>query len=539
MTSTSYSRPYLNGKKLNKIEQNKASKDGLEVGEEINKFAEIGWENIDKTDRELRLKWYGLFWRPKTPGKFMLRLRVPNGILNTKQIEIIASIVNRYGENGSCDITTRQNIQLRGILISDFPDILERLHSCGLYTTQSGFDNPRNVTGNPLAGIDPKEIIDTRKYTAILNDFLTNKNNGNQEFSNLPRKWNTAVAGSKDNFLLHNDIIFHPVEKEGILGFGVWIGGILSSQMNEYAVPLNAWINENEICRMTSIIISLWRDNGERDKRPKGRFRFFLNQIGIEKFRGMVEEKYGELLHDPGSHFDIQPRSFFGVHPQKQMGLNFAGLHIPVGRLTGEDLLDIAKISSTYGNCEIRLTEDQNLIITGIKDEKLEEFKADSLLTKFPLSPTPIASGTVACTGNTYCSFALTNTKDQAQKIAKELDAEIELSNEIKIHWTGCPNSCGQAYMGAIGLTGTKAKDANGKMVEAFDISIGGAQGPDKKLGNLLHKGIPTEELKPLLKTLLIENFSAKSKHHQVRKREIIGKLINKLSIFLKGSYKT
>ena len=539
MTSTSYSRSYLNDKKLNKIEQNKALKDGLDIGKEINKFAEIGWENIDKVDRELRLKWYGLFWRPKTPGKFMLRLRVPNGILNTKQIQAIASIVNRYGDDGSCDITTRQNIQVRGILISDFPDILKRLKECNLYTTQSGFDNPRNVTGNALAGIDPHEIIDTRKYTNILNNFLTDGNQGNKEFSNLPRKWNTAVAGSKDNFLLHNDIVFHPIKREGLLGFGVWIGGILSSQMNEYAIPLNAWIHEKDICKITSIIISIWRDQGERDKRPKGRFRFFLNQIGIENFRKMVEDRYGELLADPGSEFNIKPRSIFGIHSQKQENLNYAGLHIPVGKLSGEDLLDIATISSTYGNSEIRLTEDQNLIISGIKNEKIKEFKTNILLNKFSLNPTPLTSGTVACTGNTYCSFALTNTKDQAHKIAKELDSEIVLPNEVKIHWTGCPNSCGQAYMGAIGLTGTKSKNKNGKMVEAYDISVGGKQGPYKKLGKLIHKGIPTEELKPFLKKLLIEDFSAKPKIFKSSKGKIFSKLFFNLRDFLKGSYET
>ena len=163
-------------------------------------------------------------------------------ILDAQQTRVIASIVERYGDDGSCDITTRQNLQLRGVLISDLPEILKRLKDVGLNSLQSGFDNPRNVTGNPLAGIDPKEIIDTRPFTIELQNFLTNNGEGNYEFSNLPRKWNTAVAGAKDNFLLHNDIIFHPVEKNGELGFGVWIGGILSSQMNSYAIPLNAWI---------------------------------------------------------------------------------------------------------------------------------------------------------------------------------------------------------------------------------------------------------------------------------------------------------
>ena len=357
MTISSVSRPYLDGKKLNKIEQNKAAKDGLLVGSEIEKFAELGWEQVDETDLQLRLKWYGMFWRPKTPGKFMLRLRVPNAALTADQLRVIGSIVERYGENGSCDITTRQNLELRGVLLDDLPEILKRLKEAGLSTIQSGFDNPRNVTGNPIAGIDPYEIVDTRPYTQELQNHLTNNSEGNPEYSNLPRKWNTAVAGAKDNFLLHNDIVFHPVERDGVMGFGVWIGGVLSSQINAYAIPLNAWVKPEEICKMTDAVIRLWRDNGERDKRPKGRFRFYLDQVGLDEFRKKVEVLFGPLVSDPGSFFDSSPRSHYGIHPQKQEGFSYAGLHVPVGRLKAADLQDLATASLNYGIGEVRLTE--------------------------------------------------------------------------------------------------------------------------------------------------------------------------------------
>ncbi len=527
-------KSYLENKKLNKVERNKAEKDGLLVGKQIEEFAKIGWEKMDKTDLELRLKWYGFFWRPKTPGKFMLRLRIPNGILTAKQLRIIASIVARYDENGSCDITTRQNLQLRGILINDLPEILKRIKESGLETIQSGFDNPRNVTGNPLAGIDPYEIIDTRPYTLKLDKFLTNEGKGNSEFSNLPRKWNTAVAGSADNFLLHNDIIFHPIKKGSQLGFGVWVGGILSSQLNDYAVPLNIWIKKNDICNLTGIIISIWRDNGEREKRHKGRFRYYLNEIGISEFRNLVEQRFGPLENDPGSSFSEKPRSIFGIHPQKQRDLHYAGIHVPVGRLSSEDLQDIATTSITFGSGEVRLTEDQNIIIIDIEKGKLSDFKNDNLFKKFSLNPNPISAGTIACTGKTYCSFAQTSTKENATKIAKELEAEIELPEEIKIHWTGCPNSCGQAYMGAIGLTGTKAKNNLGKMVDAFNITIGGAQGANNKIGELKYKGVMIDDLKDKLKYILIESYSAKPRKERSQEpisflkypKELIGKLI-------------
>ena len=529
MTTISPIKPYIEGKKLNKIEQNKAAKDGLEVGSEIETFANIGWEQVDKTDLELRLKWYGMFWRPKTPGKFMLRLRVPNGVLNSQQLKVVASIVGRYGDDGSCDITTRQNLQLRGVLLSDLPEILRRLKEAGLNTIQSGFDNPRNVTGNPLAGIDPLEIVDTRPYTIELQNFLTNNGAGNHEFSNLPRKWNTAVAGARDNFLLHNDIIFHPVERDGVMGFGVWLGGILSSQMNDYALPLNAWIKPDEICRMTATMLKLWRDNGERNNRPKGRFRMYLDSVGLENFRTMVEESFGPLTPDPGSIFNDKPRSHYGIHPQKQEGLHYAGLHVPVGRLSAEDLQDLAIASLNYGSGEVRLTEDQNVIVVGLASTKLESFRADPLLQRFSLEPGSFAAGTVSCTGNTYCSFALTNTKDQAIKMARELDEELKLPEELKVHWTGCPNSCGQAYMGAIGLTGTKSRAPEGSkgMVEAYDLSLGGTQGPDAQVGELHRKGIPNSELKSVLRELLIERFGARPRNDTSQASDPLSRFMN------------
>ena len=513
MSIISLEKTYLEGKKLNKIEQNKAAKDGLLVGNEIDKFAQIGWEEVDETDLQLRLKWYGMFWRPKTPGKFMLRLRVPNGCLNANQLRIIGSIVARYGENGSCDITTRQNLQLRGILLSDLPEILNRLKEAGLSTIQSGFDNPRNVTGNPIAGIDPQEIVDTRPYTIELENLLTNNRQGNSEFSNLPRKWNTAVAGARDNFLLHNDIVFHPVKRNGELGFSVWIGGVLSSVMNAYAIPMNAWVKPNQICRLTEVVVNLWRDNGERNIRPKGRFRLYLEKVGLDNFRMMVEQQFGPLIPDPGSVFNNEPRVLLGIHPQKQKDLYFAGLHIPVGRLTAEDLHDLATASLQYGSGEVRITEDQNAILVGIPRSNLESFQNDPLLNRFPLKPGAISAGTVSCTGNTYCSFALTNTKDQALAVAKELDQELELPEEIKIHWTGCPNTCGQAYMGAIGLTGTKTKSPEGKgAVEGYNLTIGGSQGVDPQVGVIHQKGIPATEITKVIKEILIEKYGGQPK---------------------------
>jgi ferredoxin-nitrite reductase len=208
--------------------------------------------------------------------------------------------------------------------------------------------------------------------------------------------------------------------------------------------------------------------------------------------------------------FDAPPRNHLGLHRQKQAGLFYAGLHVPVGRLLAEDLQDLAAAADGHGASEVRFTEDQNVILPGIAEDGLAAFRNDPLLQRFPLEPGAIAAGTVSCTGNTYCGFALTNTKDTALAMAAELDRELEMPAEVRIHWTGCPNSCGQAYMGAIGLTGTKARAAGGGMVEGYDITVGGSQGADPQIASLERKGVPASEVKEVIRELLIRSHGAR-----------------------------
>lgn len=281
--------------------------------------------------------------------------------------------------------------------------------------------------------------------------------------------------------------------------------------LNAYAVPLDAWIPLDQTSRLTGVVCGLWRDNGERSKRPKGRFRFYLDAVGVEAFRAMVEERFGPLEPDPGSVFNQQPRNLYGIQPQKQPGLNVAGLHVPVGRLSCGAMQELARLSRVYGCGEVRFTEDQNALIPGIPDHKLAAFSAEPFLQRYPLHPQSVAAGTVSCTGSNYCGFALTNTKDQAMATATALDEALDLPQEVKIHWTGCPNSCGQAYMGAIGLTGTKAKTDQG-MVEAYDITLGGSQGSQPSLGELVRKRVPKTEVNAALKELLMEHCGATPK---------------------------
>ncbi|MCT7951156.1 ferredoxin--nitrite reductase [Ancylothrix sp. C2] len=501
---------------LNKFEKFKAEKDGLSVKHELDYFASIGWEAMDATDREHRLKWLGIFFRPVTPGKFMMRLRLPNGIITSPQMRVLGDIVQRYGSDGNADITTRQNLQLRGIRIEDIPDIFNKMKAVGLTSIQSGMDNVRNITGSPVADLDANELIDTRELVQQVQDMITNKGEGNPEFSNLPRKFNIAIEGGRDNSVHAeiNDIAFVPAYKDGELGFNVVVGGFFSAKRCEAAIPLNAWVRSNQdVVDLCRAILIVYRDNGLRSNRQKARLMWLIDEWGIEKFRSEVEAAYGRPLATSAEKdaIDWEKRDHIGVFQQKQAGFNFAGLHVPVGRLFADDMFEIARLAEVYGNGEIRLTVEQNILIPNIADSHLEAFLKEPILERFSIKPEPLTRALISCTGAQFCNFALIETKNRAVEMIKELETEVSLTKPVRIHWTGCPNSCGQPQVADIGLMGTKARK-NGKAVEGVDIYLGGKVGKDAHLGTCVTKGIPCEDLKPFLRNLLIENFGAKLK---------------------------
>lgn len=505
------------GQNLNKFERFKAEKDGLAVKDELDRFAKMGWEAIDETDLTQRLKWLGVFFRPVTPGKFMLRLRVPNGILTSQQLQTLADIVQRYGEDGSADITTRQNLQLRGILLEDIPSIFQRLNAVGLTSVQSGMDNVRNITGSPVAGIDASELIDTRDLVQAVQDMITNSGNGNPEFTNLPRKFNIAIEGGRDNSVHAeiNDIALVPAYREGHLGFNVLVGGFFSAKRCEAAIPLNAWIppTPDEVVALCRAILEVYRDNGLRANRQKSRLMWLIDDWGLDRFRAAVVQQLGYKLPPaaPEDAIDWAKRDHIGISPQKQPGLNIVGLHVPVGRLFAANMFDLARMADVYGAGEIRLTVEQNALIPYVADEALEAIQQEPLLQTFTLSPAPLTRSLVSCTGAQFCNFALVETKNRALALAREVEAEMEFPNSVRIHWTGCPNSCGQPQVADIGFIGTKARK-DGKTVEAVDIYMGGQVGKDAKLGDRVMKSVPCEDLKPVLKQLLTDHFGAIAK---------------------------
>jgi ferredoxin-nitrite reductase len=504
---------------LNKFEKLKAEKDGLAVKRELDHFAQIGWEAMDETDRDHRLKWLGVFFRPVTPGKFMMRLRLPAGILTSQQARVLAEIVQRYGEDGNADITTRQNLQLRGIRLEDIPDIFRRMQAVNLTSVQSGMDNVRNITASPVAGLDANELIDVRDLVQQVQDMITNTGEGNPEFTNLPRKFNIAIEGGRDNSIHAeiNDVAFVPAYQNGTpespIGFNVVVGGFFSAKRCEAAIPMNVWVAPESVVSLCRAILELYRDHGLRANRQKARLMWLLDEWGVDRFRAEVEQKLGKALDPaaPKDELDWDKRDHLGVYPQKQAGLNYVGLHVPVGRLFADDLFELARLAEVYGSGEIRLTVEQNVILPNVPNSRLDALLQEPVLEKFSVNPSLLTRSLVSCTGSQFCNFALIETKNRAMAMIRELEAELELTQPIRIHWTGCPNSCGQPQVADIGLMGTKTRK-DGKTLEGVDIYMGGKVGKDAHLGSCVTKGIPCDDLKPVLRDLMIQHFGATQK---------------------------
>jgi ferredoxin-nitrite reductase len=499
----------------NKIEDLKSVKDGLAVKAEIDRFAEIGWEAIDNDDLQHRLKWLGVFFRKSTPGRFMVRMRVPNGLLSSDQMRVLASVVEKCDEHGVADITTRQNIQMRGILIEDVPEMFEKFRSVGLTSVQSAMDNIRNITGSPVAGIDANELYDTRELAVQVQNLLTNNGEGNPAFTNLPRKFNIAIAGCRDNSTHAeiNDLAFVPAfneENKEIFGFNVLVGGFFSAKRIAAAIPLNVWVAPEDVVALCEALLIVFRDNGLRENRAKARLMFLIDEWGIEKFRAEVEKQMGKPLATAALKDEIEweKRDHIGVHKQKQAGMNYVGLQIPVGRMYAPDMYEFARVADTYGDGDMRLTVEQNLLITNVRDEQVPALLQDPLLQKFPAEPDNLMRGLVSCTGNQFCPVAIVETKNRSLALTKQLAEDYDLPKVVRIHWSGCPNSCAQPQVADIGFTGCKTRK-DGKVVDGVDIYMGGTVGKDAHLGTCVMEKVPCDDLREVVGKLLVEKFGA------------------------------
>ncbi|GMY06050.1 ferredoxin--nitrite reductase, chloroplastic isoform X2 [Fagus crenata] len=489
----------------------------------VEELAKFSLEELDKAkdtkdDIDVRLKWLGLFHRRKHHyGRFMMRLKLPNGVTTSAQTRYLASVIRKYGKDGCADVTTRQNWQIRGVVLPDVPEILKGLVEVGLTSLQSGMDNVRNPVGNPLAGIDPHEIVDTRPYNNLLSQFITSNSLGNLAITNLPRKWNVCVVGSHDLFEHPhiNDLAYMPALKDGRLGFNLLVGGFFSPKRCAEAVPLDAWVSADDVIPVCKAILEAYRDLGSRGNRQKTRMMWLIDELGIEGFRSEVVKRMPQQELERASLQELiqnqwERRDYLGVHPQKQEGLSFVGVHIPVGRVQADDMDELARLADTYGSGELRLTVEQNIIIPNIENSMLESLLGEPLLKdRFSPEPPLLMKGLVACTGNQFCGQAIIETKARALKVTEEVQRQVAVTRPVRMHWTGCPNSCGQVQVADIGFMGCMARDENGKPCEGVNVFLGGRIGSDSHLGDVYKKGVPCKDLVPLVVDILVKHFGA------------------------------
>jgi ferredoxin-nitrite reductase len=457
-----------------------------------------------------RWRYYGLFYVAPAQTSYMCRLRIPNGILTHWQLAGVADIAERHG-GCYAHVTTRANLQIREIEPKSAVAVVEGLQDIGLCSRGSGADNIRNVTGTPTAGIDPQELIDTRPYARewhfhILND---------RSLYGLPRKFNVAFDGAGRIAALEdtNDIGFQAVVVNDGAGIepGVWfrlcLGGITGHR--DFARDTGVVVKPAEATAVADAIVRVFIDHGDRTDRNKARLKYVLDAWGFDKFLTAVEDKLGRKLSRVAAEA-VAPRPAFdrlahvGVHAQKQPGLNWIGVVLPVGKMTVAQMRGLAAIARDHGDGDIRLTVWQNLLISGVADAHVAAAEAAIAALGLATSATSIRAGLVACTGNAGCKFAASDTKRHAEAIAAWCEARVQLDSPVNIHLTGCHHSCAQHYIGDIGLIAAKvAVSDEGDTVEGYHLHVGGGFGPDAAIAREILRDVKAEDAPAAVERLL------------------------------------
>jgi ferredoxin-nitrite reductase len=463
----------------------------------------IGNKAPDKEEL-FRFKWHGLFFLTPNKEAFMARLRIPGGQLRTFQLREIAR-VSKELTSGYMQITTRANFQIRLIEPKNAPEVLRSIQAVGLHTRGSGADNIRNITANPTAGIDPCELIDVLPYCHELAQIILN----DRSFYDMPRKFNIAYDGGglvgtvEDT----NDIGAKAVKVGDEVFFRISLGGATGHKA--FASDLGVLVKPAELNKVIAAIVRVFIANGDRTNRKKARLKHLLETWTLERYLEETEKLLGFKLQrspfDPAAMVypgEKLPHSHVGIYPQKQKGLNYVGAAVPVGNITPKQMIRVAEIADLYGSGEVRLTVWQNFIIPNVPDHFVSTVQKALRKIGFDTQQSNLRSGIVACTGNRYCKFAQADTKGHALALADYLDKRVKLDLPVNIHFTGCPNSCAQHYMGDIGLLGTKAK-LGGESVDAYHVFVGGGFGSRQAVGRQVFHGIAFELLPELMEKIL------------------------------------
>jgi sulfite reductase (ferredoxin) len=482
---------------LNPNERTKKDDDGLNVRQRIESIYSVrGFASIDAADLRGRFRWWGLYTQRRQGidgGKtailepeelddsyFMLRVRIPGGALSSAQLRVIAGIAWEYGRDVA-DVTDRQNIQLHWIRIEDVPEIWRRLERVGLSTAEACGDTPRNMLGCPLAGVDADELIDSSEILRRTNELAE----GNKEFSNLPRKYKTAISGCAVHCTSHeiNDISFVAVRNEdGQVGYDLWVGGGLSTNPM-FAQRLGVFVEPDDVPDVWAGVTRLFRDYGYRKSRNRARLKFLVADWGAEKFREILEKEFlGYALPDgPPPEPPRGERDHVGVRRQ-QDGRHYVGFALRSGRTSGSQLAEIADLADRYGSGRLAATVEQKVVIRDVAEADVEALVAELESRDLRVRPSVFRRGMMACTGIEFCKLAIVETKVRSVDLYEELGKRLpEFDTPITINLNGCPNSCARFQLADIGLKGSIVDGQEG-----FQVHLGGSLGTDQAFGRKL-----------------------------------------------------
>nr|BFE28741.1 sulfite reductase SirA [Actinomadura rugatobispora] len=478
---------------LNKNEENKKNDDGLNVRRRIiDIYSKAGFDSIDPADLRGRFRWFGLYTQRK-PGidggktailedeelddrYFMMRVRIDGGQLSGPQLRAVADIATTYAR-GTADITDRQNVQFHWIAIEDVPAIWERLEAVGLSTMEACGDTPRVIIGCPLAGIADDEVIDATPQIRDIHDRYI----GSAEFSNLPRKFKSALSGCSSHCTVHeiNDIAFvGTVNENGEAGYQAFVGGGLSTNPM-FAKSLGVFVKPEQAHEVWKGVVSIFRDYGYRRLRHRARIKFLMNDWGAEKFREVLEKEYlGYALPDgPEPAAPLTQRDHVGIRRQND-GLFYVGFAPKVGRVNGPLLTTIADLAERYGSGRVATTVEQKMVILDVPEENTEPLAAALAEHDLQVRPSTFRRQTMACTGIEYCKLAIVETKQRSMDLIDELEKRLpHFDQPLTINVNGCPNACARIQVADIGLKGQLVVDENGDQVEGFQIHLGGQVG--------------------------------------------------------------
>jgi sulfite reductase (ferredoxin) len=511
--------------KAQKVERLKREKVAWDRLDEIREFARQGHGSIPPEWLGTYFRTWGIYTQGDGLGVvggkngegnatqfFMVRIRIPNGLLTSEQARVIADLSEEYGR-GVADITTRQNIQLHWVTIENIPNLIERLQRVGLTSTGACGDVVRNVTGCPVSGIDSHEIIDASPFALAIDKEL----GGNRDFYNLPRKFKMTVSGCSSwcSYPEINDVAFTATKRVGEgreeIGFSVRIGGGLSTEPH-LAVRLNAFVKQDQVTAVARGVAEIFRASEVlRQSRDKARLKYLFLQHDwtAESFLEELERQIGfplDRAEDEPIPVDIH-RDHLGVHRQKQHGLSYVGASVLRGRIAPVQLRKVAELAEVHGDGHVRLTVQQNILLINLPEARVRQVADELNLSGLPVSVSAFARGTVACTGSEFCKLALTETKGFARWLTRELEERLPgFDDQIKLHVTGCPNSCGQHWIADIGLEGKKTK-VDGKMVDAYYFCVGGSVGQFASIARPVGYRCAASQVPDAIEHLL-ENFN-------------------------------